>query len=97
MSKREHLDLQPAGEQALHSINNSGTCKYCGRLWEELQTGKFRCTGYQGYLFTGTQYLDAPRHPLFIDAIIEIRKCDDCNEKKQGFCEKHEALRQFLW
>jgi hypothetical protein len=94
--KREHLYLVCAGESALHRTNENGVCEYCGRLYEEIQAGNFPCTGYQGFKFTGTKYANVPRHPLFIDAIIEIRNCDDCSEKKRGFCKKHNSLRQFL-
>lgn len=98
LTRREHLDLIPAGETALHSTNDSGICKYCGRLWEEIQTGHFRCTGYQKDvgMFKDDEYLKTPRHPLFLDAIIVIRNCGNCGKRREGFCKKHDILRQFL-
>ncbi len=92
----EHLGLVYAGEQALHSTNAEGICQYCGRLWEELQTGKYRCHRNFKEKFTGTQYLKAPRHPLFIDAVLTIRECQYCQGKREGFCKRHNDLRQFL-
>lgn len=98
-TRRKHLELVPAGETALHSINENGICKYCGRLWEEIQAGYFKCCGFQKGItqFQNDEYVKAPRHPLFLDAIFEIRNCTNCMKRHQGFCKKHEALKQFLW
>lgn len=93
---RQHLGLVYAGEQALHRTNADGICEYCGRLWEELQTGKYRCHRNFKTKFTGTQYVNSPRHPLFIDAVIVIRECQYCQGKREGFCKRHDILRMFL-
>ncbi|KKQ99338.1 MAG: hypothetical protein UT24_C0024G0013 [Candidatus Woesebacteria bacterium GW2011_GWB1_39_12] len=92
----EHIGLVFAGEQALHSSNEDGVCKYCGRLVEEIRAGYYQCTGYQGSYFKDGQYLNAPRHPLYLDCIKEIRNCGYCQNKSFGFCKRHIALKQFL-
>ena len=90
------LELQLAGESWLHVTNENGICQHCGRLREEIKAGYYECFREKGVKFEGTQYIKAPRHPLFLDCIDEIRSCGYCQNTRSGFCKKHNDLRQFL-
>ena len=92
------LDLQPAGSTWIHSINNNGVCVHCGRTREEIKAGYYQCHRKHGMkpFFTGTAFLKAPRHPLFLDSVREIRDCGYCERSNSGFCKRHNDLRQFL-
>lgn len=93
---REPLELVYAGEMALHCTNEHGICQYCGRLREELLTGKFKCHRNFKQGFKGTEYVKAPRHPLFLDAVTVIRNCGYCQNTRQNLCKRHQALKEFL-
>lgn len=90
------LGLQYAGSTWLHETNENGVCKHCGRLKEEIKAGYYFCIRKKGLKFENTQYVKAPRHPLFLDCIREIRSCGYCQNTRSGFCKRHDALRQFL-
>ncbi len=90
------IGLRCAGESPLHATNEYGICKYCGRLSEEISAGNFKCFRKKGLNFKGTQYIKAPRHPLFLDSVKVIRNCGYCQRKNQGFCKRHNDLKQFL-
>ena len=90
------LGLQYAGSTWLHVTNEEGICQHCGRLSEEIKAGVFGCHRTKGMSFKNSQYLKAPRHPLFLDCVMEIRNCGYCQNTRSGLCKRHIALKMFL-
>ena len=89
------LGLQYAGSSWLHVTNEYLVCKHCGRTREEIRSGNYKCFRKK-IKFNDGDIIKSPRHPLWIDAVKEIRNCGYCQRTKWGFCKRHDDLKQFL-